>query len=931
MIFEIGEIFTVQESLKDEKIAKNLDLDVGSLNDFLDLRSTDPNPRLPNRRLDRKTQKRQDQIPKKFEQAKEEKETVKASEIISNIIKDVFKMDINEFEQMNSPEKLNKEYKFQEIDPEKRKYLRMKIPLPKRQEQFEQELLNVKSDLKLKIQEIRMPQQKIIGNNSQKDDNTFSRPNSQKIKQNSSSNKQFFNSSNEVDAIDSHVWLQSRLDRILKLNSHNIDTQKAWKEYWSNINCSDFKTFQEYQQQHKKPQIAQDLVTVNYGGEKAGKYQKNDNEISVNIKNQSSITIKNKQIMNEHILYLSMVQPPLINLLRVEFIRTQLSETAFKILSTLLSECKRLEYLNISSNTYPRNQNIKILLLDLQNLKILKMSDMMISTKYFLDLCEVLVQTNIQEIDLSNNLLDHHAYDALITLIKYLPSLTQMDFQQNDILQNNNLPLQKKQQSWEYLEKVKLSYQRRDLMTKIQDFEINTNFDSPRTQKALLKMNKTKYDFRRKNKFEKQNELDYKNKRNNKSFDQNSLDFEYENYLEQLLNDYMELKEQRRQIKQWFSKKQQEEDELRGYEHIPINSVHSTSRFPCQTITIDDKIGKINQERQKQLSLNNAEVKEALLFELDRRQWEQISQERREKYQQIRSAKVMKIKMKAQELNKKAKKQCEKRRKMKEEQIEQDLAKAKDYQEKQNQIENKLTTFKSTIQMEKIERNKKLEEKILFRKSLLKHEQSETQLQNIRKETQTEENRVKSVERQAKDRQDKQWRYEQQLIRIQEKSQQSKAMWESDMCNNFGQKMISIEEQRKKNEDLIRKEINKMSKERKDKFKKHQQNLEQVQEEEKQWQLKLQEKLQNKDENTKKLKMSKLEEIKQLRETNAQNQKEQLQKLELRKRKQFSQQDFLLERSLNAQKKLEQQKNDQEKVLFYLLTSKQKMESEINN
>ncbi|CAD8184484.1 unnamed protein product [Paramecium pentaurelia] len=461
MIFEIGEIFTVQESLKDEKIAKNLDLDVGSLNDFLDLRSTDPNPRLPNRRLDRKAQKRQDQIPKKFEQAKEEKETVKASEIISNIIKDVFKMDISEFEQMNSPEKLNKEYKFQEIDPEKRKYLRMKIPLTKRQEQFEQELLNVKSDLKLKIQEIRMPQQKNVGNNSQKDDNTFSRPNSQKIKQNSNSNKQFFNSSNEVDAIDSHIWLQSRLERILKLNSHNLDTQKSWKEYWSNVNCSDFKTFQEFQQQHKKPHLASDLVTINYGGEKATKYQKNDNEISVNIKNSSSLTIKNKQITSEHIIYLSMVQPPLINLLRVELIKTQLNETAFKLVTTLLSECKRLEYLNISSNTYPRNQTIKILLLDLQNLKILKMSDMMISTKYFLDLCEVLVQTNIQEIDLSNNLLDHHAYDALITLIKYLPSLTQMDFQQNDILQSTNLPLQKKQQSWEYLEKVKLSYQRR--------------------------------------------------------------------------------------------------------------------------------------------------------------------------------------------------------------------------------------------------------------------------------------------------------------------------------------------------------------------------------------------------------------------------------------------------------------------------------------
>ncbi|CAD8184486.1 unnamed protein product [Paramecium pentaurelia] len=476
----------------------------------------------------------------------------------------------------------------------------------------------------------------------------------------------------------------------------------------------------------------------------------------------------------------------------------------------------------------------------------------------------------------------------------------------------------------------KLSSQK-DLLIKIQEFEINTNFDSPRTQKALLKMNKTKYDFRRKNKFEKHNELEYRNKRNNKSLDQQSLDFEYETYLEQLLNDYIELKEQRKQIKEWFLNKQQEEDELRGYEHIPFNSVQSTNTFPYQTITIEDKIGKINQERQRQLSLNNAEVKDELLFELDRRQWEQASLERRQKNAQIRSAKIMEIKIKAQEQNKRAKNKCEKQKKIKEEQIEVDLAKTKQIQDKLNQKDNEISTKKSTIIMEKIEKNKKLEEKILFRKTLLKHQQSETQIQNIRKETQTDENRIKSVERQAKDRQNKQLRYEQQLIRIHEKSALSKAIWESELCNNYGQKMISIEEQKKKNEDLIKKEASKMFKDRKDKLKKHKQNLELVQEEEKQWQLNLQEKLQNKDEISMKLKINKLEEMKQLREQNAQNQRQQLQKLELRKRNQFSQQNLLLERSLNIQKKLEQQKNDQEKVLFYLLTSKKKINSEINN
>ncbi|CAK85620.1 unnamed protein product (macronuclear) [Paramecium tetraurelia] len=476
----------------------------------------------------------------------------------------------------------------------------------------------------------------------------------------------------------------------------------------------------------------------------------------------------------------------------------------------------------------------------------------------------------------------------------------------------------------------KLSSQK-ELLAKIQEFEIHTNFDSPRTQKALLKMNKTKYDFRRKNKFEKHNELEYRNKRNNKSLDQQSIDFEYETYLEQLLNDYMELKEQRKQIKEWFQKKQQEEDELRGYEYIPFNSINSATPFQCQTITIDDKIGKINQERQRQLSLNNAEVKDALLLELDRRQWEQATLERRQKNVQIRSAKIMEIKMKAQEQNKRAKKKCETQKKLKEEQIEGDLVKAKEFQEKLNQKDNEIATKKSNIIMEKIEKNKKLEEKILFRKSLLNHEQSETLFQNIRKETQTEENRLKSVERQAKDRQDKQWRYEQQLLRIHEKSASSKAIWESELCNNYGKKMISIEEQKKKNEDLMKQEAIKMSKERKDKLRKHQQNLEIVKEEEKQWQIKLQEKLQNKDDVSKKLRISKLEEIKQLKEQNAQNQREYWYKLELRKRKQFSQQDLLLERSLNAQKKSIQQKNEQEKLLFYLQTSKQKMNSEISN
>lgn len=44
-------VYTVNESLKDEYVLKNLDLALGSLNLFIDLKSTDPNPILPNLRL----------------------------------------------------------------------------------------------------------------------------------------------------------------------------------------------------------------------------------------------------------------------------------------------------------------------------------------------------------------------------------------------------------------------------------------------------------------------------------------------------------------------------------------------------------------------------------------------------------------------------------------------------------------------------------------------------------------------------------------------------------------------------------------------------------------------------------------------------------------------------------------------------------------
>lgn len=61
-------IYTVYQSLQDKYVAKNLEIDLGSLNQFIDLRSIDPTPSLPNLRMARKINRKVDQAPKKTSQ-----------------------------------------------------------------------------------------------------------------------------------------------------------------------------------------------------------------------------------------------------------------------------------------------------------------------------------------------------------------------------------------------------------------------------------------------------------------------------------------------------------------------------------------------------------------------------------------------------------------------------------------------------------------------------------------------------------------------------------------------------------------------------------------------------------------------------------------------------------------------------------------------
>ena len=51
-------IYTVNESLKDEYVLKNLDLALGSLPYFIDLKTNDPNPVLPNLRLNKRLRRK---------------------------------------------------------------------------------------------------------------------------------------------------------------------------------------------------------------------------------------------------------------------------------------------------------------------------------------------------------------------------------------------------------------------------------------------------------------------------------------------------------------------------------------------------------------------------------------------------------------------------------------------------------------------------------------------------------------------------------------------------------------------------------------------------------------------------------------------------------------------------------------------------------
>ena len=61
--------------------------------------------------------------------------------IVGALFKDVFGQDIDDFEMAHSTHKLDREFKFQDLDPSQKKYL--KQPLKQREEIFKSEFANL--------------------------------------------------------------------------------------------------------------------------------------------------------------------------------------------------------------------------------------------------------------------------------------------------------------------------------------------------------------------------------------------------------------------------------------------------------------------------------------------------------------------------------------------------------------------------------------------------------------------------------------------------------------------------------------------------------------------------------------------------------------------------------------------------------------------
>ncbi|CAK81202.1 unnamed protein product (macronuclear) [Paramecium tetraurelia] len=463
----------------------------------------------------------------------------------------------------------------------------------------------------------------------------------------------------------------------------------------------------------------------------------------------------------------------------------------------------------------------------------------------------------------------------------------------------------------------------RKLLSLIQEYELKFRPDSPITQKAMESMGLDCHHFRRKNKFE----LRYDFEIQKIPYTEADMQKAYLSYMRELIVDYQNLFDNRKRIKIDFEKRQREEDELRGYKWPEPVVTKKMIRNQIETLTLDQKLQLIEEERSKEQKINDCFAKEAIRQELDRRLKIQENQQKEERLLVSRKETFDNLRKKAASENKKVYEKLQTHQQKIRKQLEKDFRTSKSIQEKMEAKELSIQQKRSKMISEIASRNRKLEDKINHFKDDFGNRLMEDLMRKQHALELSMSKRQKTAEQMEKNRLEKQQCFEQKLSNINLKIKQEREEKESELFNKVGQKLSKTEKLLEEHDKLVLKMWQDKKKESQSRFSKQRERYMQSEGKQQEKIEELDEKLQSIQDRIEKFQTKKSEEWKSFKEQKIQNHKEHLEFLQyMKKKKEDKNQKQYLERQITVSTKLKKLKDDQEYVRTYQTASKQRFE-----
>ncbi|KAM3143041.1 hypothetical protein pb186bvf_004859 [Paramecium bursaria] len=444
----------------------------------------------------------------------------------------------------------------------------------------------------------------------------------------------------------------------------------------------------------------------------------------------------------------------------------------------------------------------------------------------------------------------------------------------------------------------------RDLLQQIKSLEFQTNLQSPRTQKALDSLGILKDRFRRRNKFE---------------FGDHALFIEY---LKELLISYRNLRQERKKIIKELRERQIKEGILKedtiNFTQDGLDYNNPPTFVPP---TIDDKLLKIEKEREREKLIQDNLTKQAIIQELERRRLDEALKTREDKSKKTREIEILKRQAKSQQINKKIAKVQQEHKNSLSEQLQQDFLKSQTFPTKFQKNEQKHSEYLQKHQEKIIMINERLMRRFLEKRNSISEKETKRLDQKLTDEQEKEELRQKTADTMVTKNKLRSTDFD--II----KKQQLEEQTQQEQCNLYAKKL----DQMKQWVILRDKQIEKMQtdmKKRIDQRFKKQKSLISLQKEE------LQKQIQETDERRKE-KERKAEELRQQKLKEIVIQNRQRRDLEQSNHQhlyneaikdQYEKQHKLLEKSTKVTDNLQRTKEDQFYLLRYSTMSKRKMD-----